>query len=69
MGFTMIENKLLLALSLTVATSLTACGGGDADENVVRNLFAVGDIVEGIEDGDPVEGDVRQCYGKWHTSF
>ncbi|MFQ3287970.1 MAG: hypothetical protein ACI93V_000180 [Alteromonadaceae bacterium] len=58
MGFTMIENKLLLALSLTVATSLTACGGGDADENVVRNLFAVGDIVEGIEDGDPVEGDV-----------
>jgi hypothetical protein len=58
MGFTMIENKLLLALSFTVATSLTACGGGDADENVVRNLFAVGDIVEGVEDGGPVEGDV-----------
>ena len=46
MGFTMIENKLLLALSLAVATSLTACGGGDADQNVVRNLFAVGDIVK-----------------------
>jgi hypothetical protein len=59
MGFTMIENKLLLALSLTVAGSLTACGGGgDADQNVVRNLFAVGDIVEGIQDGDPIEGDV-----------
>ena len=55
----MIENKLLLALSLTVAGSLTACGGGgDADQNVVRNLFAVGDIVEGIQDGGPVEGDV-----------
>ncbi|MCJ8321186.1 MAG: carbohydrate-binding protein [Colwellia sp.] len=56
----MIENKLLIALSLTVATSLTACGGGDADQNVVRNLFAVGDIVEGVEDGDPVEGDVSK---------
>ncbi|MGL1958263.1 MAG: carbohydrate-binding protein [Colwellia sp.] len=56
----MIENKLLLALSLTVATSLTACGGGDADQNVVRNLFAVGDIVEGLEDGDPIEGDVSE---------
>ncbi|WP_170940516.1 carbohydrate-binding protein [Pseudoalteromonas sp. NBT06-2] len=55
----MIENKRLLALSLAVATSLTACGGGgDADQNEVRNLFAVGDIVEGVEDGDPVEGDV-----------
>ena len=59
MGFTMRKNKLLLALSLTVATSLTACGGdGDADKNVVRNLFAVGEIVEGTEDGDPVAGDV-----------
>ncbi|MFT5755447.1 MAG: hypothetical protein ACI9LM_000154 [Alteromonadaceae bacterium] len=60
MGLTMIENKLLLALSLTVATSLTGCGGGDADENVVRNLFAVGDIVEGVEDGGPIEGDVSK---------
>lgn len=60
MGFKMIENKLLLALSLTVATSLTGCGGGDADENVVRNIFAVGDIVEGVEDGEPVEGDVSK---------
>jgi len=60
MGFTMIENKLLLALSLTVATSLAACGGGDADENVVRNLFAVGDIIEGVEDGGPIEGDVSK---------
>jgi hypothetical protein len=60
MGFTMIENKLLLALSLTVATSLTGCGGGDADENVVRNLFAVGDIVEGVENGGPIEGDVSK---------
>lgn len=53
------ENKLLLALAL--ATSLTACSDdGDADENVVRNIFAVGDIVEGVEDGDPVEGDVSR---------
>lgn len=56
----MIKNKRLLALSLTVAASLTACGGGDADENVVRNLFAVGDIFEGVEDSDPVEGDVSK---------
>jgi len=60
MGFKMIENKLLLALSVVVAMSLTGCGGGDADKNVVRTLFAVGDIVEGIEDGDPVEGDVSK---------
>lgn len=59
MGFTMKENKLFLALSLALATSLTACGDdGDADKNVVRNLFAVGEIVEGTEDGDPIAGDV-----------
>jgi len=59
MGYTMIENKLLIALSLTVATCLTACGsGGDADEYVVRNVFAVGEIIDATEDDGPIEGDV-----------
>ncbi|WP_340677235.1 carbohydrate-binding protein [Paraglaciecola sp.] len=53
------ENKLLLALSLAVA-SMTGCGGGDADKNVVRNLFAIGETVEALEDGKPVEGDVSK---------
>lgn len=61
MGFTMIKNKLLVALSLTAATGLTACGsGGDADEYVVRNVFAVGEIVDATEDDGPVEGDVSE---------
>jgi hypothetical protein len=58
MGFTMINNKLLVALSLTAATFLTACGGGEADEFVVRNVFAVGEIVEVTEDDGPLEGEV-----------
>lgn len=58
----MIDNKLHTALYFLLAASLTACGGGgsggDADQNVVRTLFAVGDIVETVEDGGAVEGDV-----------
>ena len=45
-----------------LAASLTACGGGgsggDADQNVMRTLFAVGDVVETVEDAGAVEGDV-----------
>mgnify|MGYP001595845832 CR=1 FL=1 len=58
----MIDNKIHTALYFLLAASLTACGGGgsggDADQNVVRTLFAVGDIVETVEDGGSVEGDV-----------
>ena len=56
----MIKNKLLLALSVTAATCLTACGGGNADQNVVRDLFAVGEVIEGTEDDGPIEGDVSK---------
>ena len=57
--FTMNNNKLIVALSIAAAT-LTACGGsgGDADEVVVRNVFAVGDVVDAVEDGGAVEDDV-----------
>ncbi|MGK0293311.1 MAG: hypothetical protein ACI9U1_001705 [Porticoccaceae bacterium] len=55
-------NKNLSMLYLFAATCLTACGGGgvggDADQNVVRTLFAVGEVIEAVEDGGPVEGDV-----------
>ena len=48
--------------AILVAVSLSSCGGGgvggDADLNVVRTVFAVGEIVETIEDGGSVEGDV-----------
>ena len=50
----MLSKKVLIALSLPFMFSLTACGGdsggGDADQNVVRNIFAVGDILETKED-------------------
>lgn len=60
----MIVNKIRAAQCFLLAASLTACGGGggagagDADQNVVRTLFAVGDVVEAVEDGGPVDGDV-----------
>ncbi len=58
----MIDHKIHAALYFSLAASLTACGGGgtggDADQNVVRTLFAVGDVVEALEDGGSVEGDV-----------
>ncbi len=61
MGFTMKRNKLLLALSISIATTMTGCGSdGDADKNVVRDLFAVGDTFEGVEDGDPITGNVGE---------
>jgi hypothetical protein len=58
----MFAKKVLIALSLPLLFSLSACGGdgggGDADQNVVRNIFAVGDIVETKEDDGEVVGDV-----------
>ena len=58
----MFAKKVLVALSLPFIFSLTACGGegggGDADQNVVRDIFAIGDIVETKEDGGEVIGDV-----------
>jgi hypothetical protein len=58
----MFAKKVLIALSVPFIFSLTACGGdgggGDADQNVVRDIFAVGDIVETKEDGGEVVGDV-----------
>jgi VCBS repeat-containing protein len=58
----MVKNKLCLVLSIAAAMGLTACGGGDgdADKNVVRNLFAVGDVVDALEDDGAVEGDVSK---------
>ncbi|WP_394175970.1 carbohydrate-binding protein [Thalassotalea litorea] len=52
------KNKLIFALSMAWTASITGCNSGDANENVVRNMFAVGDMFEGLEDGDPVEGNV-----------
>lgn len=58
----MFARKVLIALTVPFIFSLTACGGdgggGDADQNVVRDIFAVGDIVETKEDGGEVIGDV-----------
>lgn len=58
----MLSKKVLIALSLPFMFSLTACGGdsggGDADQNVVRNIFAVGDILETKEDTPGVTGNV-----------
>lgn len=52
-------NKNLSVLYILALTCLSACGGGgDADQNVERNLFAVGEIVDTVEDGGSVEGDV-----------
>jgi hypothetical protein len=62
----MLSKKVLIALSLPFMFSLTACGsntssdsgGGDADQYVVRNIFAVGDILETKEDTPGVTGNV-----------
>jgi len=59
----MFANRVLIALSLPFIFSLTACGddvggAGDADQNVVRNLFAVGDVLETKEDSPGVTGNV-----------
>ena len=40
---------------------MQCCGGGtagDADKNVERSIFAVGDVFETVEDGGALEGDV-----------
>lgn len=55
------KSRLLRLILLASVTSLTACGGsGDADENVVRNLFAIGETIEALEDGEMIEGDVSE---------
>ena len=58
----MFAKKVLIALSLPIIFSLSACGGGggggDADQNVERNIFAVGDILETKEDTLGVTGNV-----------
>lgn len=58
----MLAKKVLIALSIPFIFSLTACGGdgggGDADQHVVRNIFAVGDILETKEDSPGVTGNV-----------
>lgn len=59
----MIAKKVLIALVLPFIFSLTACGGGgdgagDADQNVVRDIFAVGDVFETKEDSPGVTGSV-----------
>ena len=54
----MTKNKGLVAQALLAATFLTGCGGGDSDEFVTRNVFAVGEIVDAVEDAGPVSGDV-----------
>lgn len=60
----MIAKKVLIALVLPFIFSLTACGGdsdgggGDADQNVVRDIFAVGDVLETKEDSPGVTGNV-----------
>lgn len=56
----MIKNKLLLALSVTIVTMTGCGGGGDADDYVVRNLFAIGETIDALEDGEAVEGDVSE---------
>lgn len=56
----MTKNKKLFAQAVVAVSLLAGCGGGDADENVTRNLFAVGEIVDAIEDDGPVSGDVSQ---------
>ena len=62
--FQMIAKKVLIALVLPFIFSLTACGGdsdgggGDADQNVVRDIFAVGDVLETKEDSPGVTGNV-----------
>ncbi|MDG1693420.1 MAG: carbohydrate-binding protein [Porticoccaceae bacterium] len=58
----MFAKKVLIALSLPFIYSLTACGGdsggGDADQNVERDIFAVGDVLETKEDSPGVTGNV-----------
>ena len=58
----MMANKVRIALALPLIFSLAACGGksggGDADQNVVRDIFAVGEMVETKEDGGAVIGDI-----------
>lgn len=55
-------NKTLTMFLIALVIMLSGCGGGnvggDADLNIVRTLFAVGEVVETVEDGGPVEGDV-----------
>ena len=54
--------KLLTTLPfIFFVLAMQSCGGGtagDADKNVERSIFAVGDVFETVEDGGALEGDV-----------
>ena len=54
--------KLLITLpSIFLVLVIQSCGGGtagDAEQNVERTIFAVGDVFETVEDGGALEGDV-----------
>ena len=54
----MIAYRKLIALIFPLLLSLVGCGGGDADKNIERSFFAVGEVVDTKEDGGVVEGDV-----------
>tara|TARA_X000000368_G_scaffold241863_2_gene191077 strand:- start:2170 stop:4632 length:2463 start_codon:yes stop_codon:yes gene_type:complete len=57
----MIRKITTIISGIILLLSLYNCGGGtagDGDQNVVRTIFAVGDVFETVEDGGPLEGDV-----------
>ena len=57
----MIRKITTIISGIILLLFLSNCGGGtagDGDQNVVRTIFAVGDVFETVEDGGPLEGDV-----------
>ena len=57
----MIRKIITIISGIMLPLLLSNCGGGtagDGDQNVVRTIFAVGDVFETVEDGGPLEGDV-----------
>ena len=57
----MIRKIITIISGIILPLLLSNCGGGtagDGDQNVVRTIFAVGDVFETVEDGGPLEGDV-----------
>ena len=51
-------SKKFSLLPILLALILSSCGGGgvggDADLNVVRTVFAVGEVIEALEDADGI---------------